>query len=149
MNKVSYINETKGKIEELAIIKKVIQYALKQESVTNAEFTIIFVDNHRIQEINREYRGFDQTTDVISFAFEDFKDIEYNNYRLLGEIYLSLDKAKEQSVEYGHSLLRELCFLSVHGLLHLLGYDHMNEEDEKKMFKKQEGILNEFGIKRE
>ena len=68
--------------------------------------------------------------------------------RLLGDIYISIDKAKEQAIEYGHSLLRELSFLSIHGLLHLLGYDHMKKEDEEVMFKKQEDLLNEFGITR-
>ena len=83
---------------------------------------------------------------VISFALEDSEDIKYEDFRLLGDIYISIDKAKEQAIEYGHSFKREICFLAVHGLLHLLGYDHMVKEEEKIMFSKQELILNEAGI---
>ena len=83
---------------------------------------------------------------VISRALEDNTDFIEPNFRILGDIYISLDKAKEQALEYGHSFLREICFLTVHGLLHLLGYDHMIEEEEKIMFEKQDEILNEFGI---
>ena len=104
--------------------------------------------NPRIKEINRDYRKIDRETDVISFALEDSKDLEYEDFRLLGDIYISIDKAVSQSIEYNHSLLRELSFLSIHGLLHLLGYDHMKEEDEKIMFGKQEELLNEYQIKR-
>lgn len=149
MNKVSYINQTTEKIKELPTMKKVIRHALKKENVNNAEFNIIFVNNDRIKEINREYRKKDSVTDVISFAFEDNVDFVDDTYRLLGEIYISIDKAREQAVEYGHSELRELSFLAIHGLLHLLGYDHMEEEEEKIMIQKQEEILNEIGIKRQ
>ena len=100
-----------------------------------------------IQEVNRTYRGVDRVTDVISFALEDNKTIDLN-VRLLGDIYICLDKAHEQAIEYGHSFLREICFLSIHGFLHLLGYDHMEKEEEEVMFRRQEEILDEFGIKR-
>ena len=120
-------------------------FALKKENLDNVEFNIIIVDNNKIRKINKEYRGIDKETDVISFALEDNDNIKLP-YRLLGDIYISIDKASVQAVEYGHSLLRELGFLSIHGLLHLLGYDHMNEKDEKIMFDRQELILNEFGI---
>jgi probable rRNA maturation factor len=106
------------------------------------------VDNKKIREINRDYRNIDRETDVISFALEDFKDITYIDYRLLGDIYISIDKARGQAIEYNHSFLRELSFLTIHGLLHLLGYDHMSEYDEKIMFEKQELILDGYGIKR-
>lgn len=148
MNRISYINNTNNKIEELNVIKKIINYTLKEEQVINAEFNVIFIDNDEIRRINKEYRGKDQVTDVISFAFEDNLDVVYDNYRLLGEIYISVDKAREQAVEYGHSYLREIAFLAVHGLLHLLGYDHMEKDEEEIMFKKQEAILNAFEIKR-
>ena len=104
-----------------------------------------------VLKINKKYRHIDRPTDVISFAFLDVE----NNYDkilfspgpvVLGDIYISLEKAKEQATEYGHSLHRELSFLFVHGLLHLLGYDHMNEEDEKVMFKLQEEILAIKGV---
>lgn len=149
MNKVSYINQTQEKIKELSTIKKAIQYALKREQLKNAEFNIIFVDNERIKEINHQYRKKDSVTDVISFAFEDNEEFINEEYRLLGEIYISIDKAREQAVEYGHSELRELAFLAIHGLLHLLGYDHMEKEEEEIMIQKQEEILNEVGIKRQ
>ena len=107
--------------------------------------SVSLVDNEFIHEMNRDYRGIDRPTDVISFAFLDNEDREalYKSKEpvCLGDIYISVDKAKEQAKEYGHSLKRELSFLFVHGLLHLLGYDHMTEEDEKVMFRLQEEIL--------
>ncbi len=145
MNKFEIINKLSN-IEELVEVKKVIDYALKTEKINNVIFNIIIVDNNYIQKLNREYRKIDSPTDVISFALEDNDDINYSPIRLLGDIYISLDKAKEQAKEYNHSLLRELSFLAVHGLLHLLGYDHMNKEDEKIMFEKQERILSSYGI---
>lgn len=149
MNNVSFFNETDREIEELDTIKDLINFALKHENLDDVEFNIIFVDNEKIHEINRLYRGIDRPTDVISFALEDNKDFpSLGEHRVLGDIYISLDKVKEQSIEYGHSYLRELSFLCVHGLLHLLGYDHMEKEDEIIMFGKQEDILNEYGITR-
>jgi len=145
MNYFSIINETEEKIDELETVEKLIDFALEKENLEDVEFNIIIVDNKKIREINKEYRKIDKETDVISFALEDYMDITLP-HRLLGDIYISIDKAKGQAIEYGHSLLRELGFLSIHGLLHLLGYDHMNEEDEKVMFERQELILNEFGI---
>ncbi len=145
LNKFEIINKLSN-IEELVEVKKVIDYALKTEKINNVIFNIIIVDNNYIQKLNREYRKIDSPTDVISFALEDNDDINYSPIRLLGDIYISLDKAKEQAKEYNHSLLRELSFLAVHGLLHLLGYDHMNKEDEKIMFEKQERILSSYGI---
>lgn len=108
--------------------------------------SVTFVDNAFIHKINKEYRHIDKPTDVISFAFldnEDDKDIQLHGQGVvcLGDIYISVDKAIEQAEAYGHSLQRELSFLFVHGLLHLLGYDHMTPEDEKKMFALQDEIL--------
>jgi len=107
--------------------------------------SVSFINNEQIHEINREYRKIDRPTDVISFAFLDNEDrkamMKSKVPVALGDIYISLDKAKEQAKEYSHSLDRELCFLFVHGLLHLLGYDHMKEEDEKVMFALQDKIL--------
>ncbi len=150
MRNIGIFNETNQKIENLNILEPLLIYALDFENVDNLEFNVIIVDNEKIHEINKTYRGVDRPTDVISFALEDFKDITYeNNYRVLGDIYISIDKVKEQAKEYGHSEKRELAFLAVHGLLHLLGYDHMEKEDEKIMFEKQEKILNGYGIKKE
>ena len=145
---IGIFNETKEVIKELEVINKLMQYALTKENIENAEFNIIIIDNERIKKINKEYRGIDRETDVISFALEDTKDFIYSDFRLLGDIYISLDKVKEQSNLYGHSFLRELAFLSVHGLLHLLGYDHMEKIEEEEMIEKQDEILDGFGIKR-
>ena len=108
--------------------------------------SVTLVDNKFIHEINRDYRHIDRPTDVISFAFLDGvtnKDKIFKSKEMvvLGDIYISVEKAKEQAENYGHSLDRELKFLFVHGLLHLLGYDHMQEEDEKVMFALQDEIL--------
>lgn len=107
---------------------------------------VTIVDNEFIHELNKNYRGIDRPTDVISFAFLD--DVSNKNELFmsknevcLGEIYISYDKAIEQAKEYGHGEKREFCFLFVHGLLHLLGYDHMTKEDEEVMFRLQDVIL--------
>ena len=114
----------------------------------NAYFGIIFVDLREIQRLNKEYRGIDAVTDVISFALEDNADHINNDIRILGDIYICIPRMIEQANTYGHSIKRELSFLTVHGLLHLLGYDHKDEEEEKEMFGLQELILNEEGITR-
>lgn len=115
--------------------------------------SVSIIDNDEIHEINKTYRGIDRATDVISFAFLDNDEVGKRNLKKravvdLGEIYISLPKAKEQALEYHHSLERELDFLFLHGLLHLLGYDHMNNEEEKIMFSLQEEILNALGVTR-
>lgn len=127
---------------------EVIKAVLTQEKVDNAVFSIIFVSDEEIQRINKEYRKIDRITDVISFAFEDNNKMVYNDLRVLGDIYICIPQMKRQAIEYNHSEKRELSFLTVHGLLHLLGYDHMTAEDEKIMFSLQELILNEQNIKR-
>ncbi len=129
-------------------LKKVIKKTLKHEKVKNAFFSIIFVSEEEIQRINKEYRNIDKITDVISFAFEDNEDLVYNKIRVLGDIYICIPRMLEQAKSYGHSVKRELSFLTVHGLLHLLGYDHMKKEEEEVMFALQELVLNETGIKR-
>ncbi len=127
----------------------VLDYTLEHEKVKNAIFSVIFVDEDQIQEINREYRHIDRVTDVISFAFEDNEDMVYNEQcRVLGDIYVCIPKMISQAKEYAHSEERELSFLCVHGLLHLLGYDHMNKEEEKVMFALQELILDAKNITR-
>lgn len=141
-------NLTNEEIKELDTIKDLLNYVIKKEKLKNCLFNIIIVDNEYIHKINKEYRGIDRPTDVISFALEDNKDFIEYEFRVLGDIYISLDKVYEQSESYGHSFLRELSFLTIHGLLHLLGYDHMEKEDEVIMFKKQDEILDSFGIKK-
>ena len=129
-------------------LNEVLNIALEHEHVNNACFSIIFVDNDEIEKINKEYRGIDRVTDVISFAFEDSDDLVYNDIRVLGDIYVCIPRMIEQAKEFGHSEKRELSFLCVHGLLHLLGYDHMEKKDEEVMFALQELILNEANITR-
>lgn len=148
MNEITITNETDECVDE-TLLNKVAAYALKSENVNNGVVNIIIVDNKKIREINKEYRGIDKETDVISFALEDDDTFIKLPIRVLGDIYISIDKVKVQALEYGHSLKREICFLVVHGILHLLGYDHMNISDEKVMFSKQDKILDELGIRRD
>ena len=144
LNKFEIYNLTQDNPKfEINIMKKYLKKCLKMENVNNAVFNVILVDNKKIHELNKEYRNIDKETDVISFALEDENKEDFSlKKRVLGDIYISIDKARSQAEEYGHSLKRELSFLAVHGLLHLLGYDHMNKKDEEVMFKKQELVLN-------
>ena len=149
MNEINVFNETNNEIEELSIMKEVLEYACEKEKLNNVNFNVIIVDNEYIHNINKEYRKIDRETDVITFALEDEDSIKLpEDIRILGDIYISIDKVKSQAEEYGHSIKRELCFLAVHGFYHLLGYDHMTEEDEKVMFKKQKEVLEGYGITR-
>ena len=140
------INDTGKKVPEKSILNEYVNYLVKKLTLEKCEFNIILTTNKKIHEINKEYRGVDRETDVISFAMEDEKDIEYTDFRLLGDIYISIDKCYMQASEYEHSRVREICFLATHGVLHLLGYDHMTKEDEEKMFSLQEALLDEYGI---
>ena len=142
------INNTDKEIEDFTTIKKYVNFLVEKREIKEAIFNIIFVTSDEIHKINREYRNVDRVTDVISFALEDAPDVSNLSIRVLGDIYICLDKAYEQAITYGHSILREVCFLITHGLLHLLGYDHMEEDEEKIMFSLQEELLNEYGIKR-
>ncbi|MBA2869850.1 putative rRNA maturation factor [Anoxybacillus calidus] len=152
---IDFIDETNEVTEEqMDMIEKLLNYAAEVENVQDeAEVSVTFVDNEKIREINRDYRGKDKPTDVISFALEEMGDEEIEIVGaeippVLGDIIISVPKAREQAEEYGHSFMRELGFLVVHGFLHLLGYDHETEEEEKEMFSKQEQILEQFGLKR-
>ena len=146
--KIGLFNETDKDVSEyFTVIKKVLKHGLEKLDIKKVEFNVIIVDNNYIHELNRDYRHIDRETDVITFALEDDKTFNPQE-RVLGDIYISIDKAISQSEEYGHSLMRELCFLAVHGLLHLLGYDHMEKKDEEVMFKLQEEILDEIDIKK-
>ena len=140
-------NTTDEKIDTSELCE-VLEFACKHLNIDNPLLNIVIVDNDRIREINKEYRNKDAVTDVISFAFEEVKDVDYGNVRFLGEIYISYERCKEQASEFGHSVRREFSYLAVHGLLHLLGYDHIKEEDKKVMRALEEEILNEYDIKR-
>ena len=139
-----------NKVEIFIQVNEDIESALQKEKLENTSFNVIIVDNNYIHELNKTYRNIDRETDVITFALEDEDTIiNPSEERVLGDIYISIDKAKEQAKEYNHSLLRELSFLAVHGFYHLLGYDHQTKEEESIMFQKQEEVLESYGIRRE
>ena len=127
-------------------INDVIDHVIEKFKLNNTIFDIIFIDDDKMHEMNKLYRGIDRTTDVLSFALNDNKHID-TVINSLGDIFIYIPKMKSQAIDYGHSEKRELSFLVVHGLLHLLGYDHMEEQDEKIMFNLQDEILNDLGIK--
>ncbi len=151
-------NKIKVTDNEIKIITQAIEATLSYEEFEyDAEINLMFTDNSGIREINREQRQIDRATDVLSFPMleqeddgiviydEDFIDGRV----LLGDIVISLERAGEQAQEYGHSFSREIGFLAVHSVLHLLGYDHeLGEEQEKEMFSKQEDILKNIGLTR-
>ena len=138
------------------MLVELLKCAAKHENINTeiTEMSLSFVSKEEIQEINRDYRGKDVPTDVISFALNDEIEDEVHiigledEFNSIGDIIICVDIAREQAQEYNHSFNREIGFLAVHGFLHLLGYDHMNEEDEKEMFDIQEAILEEFGLRR-
>ena len=164
-----YTDNRQNKIEvndELVnIINEVCEQSLKAEEMNFPyQISLLFVDNEEIREINRETRGIDKATDVLSFPMleypkdkvfkEVYKDTKFNEIYLdgdelvLGDMVLSLERAKEQSIEYNHSFNREVCYLVVHSILHLLGYDHMEDEEKKRMRKREEEILGSLNITR-
>lgn len=149
MNYIEVFNEYKKPVEELSLVENFINYCASSLKLKNVLFNVIIIDNDSIHKINKEYRNIDRETDVITFALEDNKQIDTKDVRVLGDIYISYDKVISQAKEYNHSTRREICFLAVHGLLHLLGYDHMNKEDEEVMFGLQKELLNSYGIKKE
>lgn len=160
--KVCFLNQqNKFKITQdiKALIKKCVSATLKyMDFRTDLEISVVFTDNEGIRVLNNMHRNIDRATDVLSFPMMEYDEdgdmieeyAEFNNAGdlLFGDIVLSLERAAEQATEYGHSFDREVGFLTVHSMLHLLGYDHMNEDDEKEMFDYQTKILNEIGLMR-
>ncbi|WP_096201307.1 rRNA maturation RNase YbeY [Bacillus sp. FJAT-45350] len=142
------------KEEQLELVTNVLTKAAEMESVEmDSEVSITFVNDETIQEINREYRDKDKPTDVISFALNEQGEDEMEivggeGPNLLGDIIISVPRITEQANRYEHSFERELAFLAVHGFLHLLGYDHIDENEEKVMFARQEEILTAYGLTR-
>ncbi|NMM51510.1 rRNA maturation RNase YbeY [Paenibacillus aquistagni] len=145
----------------IAKLEELLQEAARLESVTEGEVALTFVDNEDIHELNRDYRGIDRPTDVLSFAQHESTDEELDILYevedeselaqigdMLGDIIISVERAQEQAEEFGHSIERELGFLFVHGFLHLLGYDHQDEASEKVMMDKQELVLQKIGLTR-
>lgn len=149
MNYIDFINKYHDDVEEFNVMKEFVNYCVHKLKLKNVMFNVIIVDDNMIHNLNKKYRGINRPTDVITFALEDYKDVEEPIIKVLGDVYISYDKVIKQADDYGHSKTRELCFLAVHGLLHLLGYDHMKKEDEKKMFELQKELLYEYGIKKE
>lgn len=150
---INYQNNTKARVPGYkALVNDITSATLKHlKKKGSYEISLTIVNDKTIHKYNKEYRGVDRPTDVISFAFNDSDDgivLDKNMPNVLGDIIISIDTAKRQAVSYGHSLKRELSFLYVHGLLHLLGYDHMKPKDEKIMFALQDEILNKLGIYR-
>ncbi|UTR09359.1 rRNA maturation RNase YbeY [Evansella sp. LMS18] len=147
------IDET-GELHEdmLNLVADVLDTAMEMEGINeNSELSVTFVNNEQIRELNRDYRGKDEPTDVLSFALNEGEDDEVEVEGmpdLLGDIVISVPRAEQQAEEYGHDIKRELCFLAVHGFLHLLGYDHGDETQEKAMFSRQEEILEKHGLKK-
>lgn len=165
-----YIDNRQDKTENTSGLEEtlmnIIDYALKEEQVNlDYEVSVVFIDNDQIREINRDFRGIDRETDVLSFPMLEYpqkqvyKDV-YVNYSfgpdslnegrlVLGDIAISLEKAMEQCKDYDHSFLREVAYLTVHSVLHLLGYDHMEDEDKSLMRSREEQILGKFNIIRQ
>ena len=152
-----YINDETDTTDEAIhkLISDLLAHAAIEEGFSGeTEVSVTFMSDQAIQEVNAEYRGIDEPTDVISFALEEMTEGEVaiigeeGMPTVLGDIIISVDTAHRQAEEYGHDLNREIGFLALHGFLHLLGYDHMNEEDEKKMFGRQRDILHSFGLER-
>lgn len=145
------------KIEYEKIIKKVIEQCFKEEKLQNSKLyiSITLTTPNQIQKINKEYRNIDKETDVLSFPMFEKNEIEEkikeNNFEhedVLGDIVISIDKVKRQAIEYGHSFERELAYMLVHGFYHLMGYDHIKEEDKIIMRPKEEKVLADLGIGR-
>ncbi len=148
---VLFTNNTAENIN-IRLIEDVIKAALEYEKIKNdCEISVTIVDNEQIHQLNKQFRNIDRATDVLSFPLIDFQkeQLPPDNVKVyLGDIVISIERAAEQAIEYGHSLQREIGFLTAHSMLHLLGYDHMLPEEEKIMFKKQEEILKSLGLKR-
>lgn len=143
-----YIDNRQDKvvIEEMyEMVESVIKEVLLFEGHTlDSEISISFVDNEEIRELNREYRGEDKETDVLSFPLDD--EFQAEGMVLLGDIIISLEKALEQSEEFGHSLDREIGYLTAHSMFHLLGYDHMEDDEKSIMRKKEKEIMKRLKI---
>lgn len=145
--------QTYKKIDEdiLDKVERVMLAVLDYEDYDdNYEVSLSFVDNEEIRNLNRDFRNIDRVTDVLSFPMlsDDEFDIEYEE-ESLGDIVISIQRADEQAEEFDHSLEREICFLVCHSMFHLLGYDHMEEEEAKDMHRREEEVLNCLGITRD
>ena len=157
MYQLEYLDLEENKDYE-NIVQKVIQQCFKEENLENSKLyiSIILTTPKHIHEINKQYRNVDKETDVLSFPMFEKEEldekIKYQNFEhedVLGDIIISIEKVKEQAIEYGHSFEREFSYMIVHGFYHLMGFDHIKEEDKLLMRPKEENILNKLGIKRD
>ena len=133
-------------------VRQAVEKVGELYGAADAEVSVTLTDNAHIHELNRDYRGIDRPTDVLSFALNESDEPEILDgpeVDVLGELVISVERAQEQAMEYGHSLRREIAFLTVHGMLHLLGYDHMEEEERNEMEEEQRYVMEQLGIPRE
>ena len=158
MYEITYLNIEKGKEDWERIVEKVLKKCFEEEGLIDSKLimTITFTTPEEIRKINKKYRKIDKATDVLSFPMfekaeldEKIKNKDFLYEDVLGDVIISIDKVKEQAEEYGHNFERELSYMLVHGFYHLMGYDHIEEEDKKIMRPKEEKILNELKITRE
>ena len=158
MYEITYLNLEKGQEDWEDIVKKVLNKCFEEEGLLDSKLiiTITFTTPEEIRKINKKYRKIDRATDVLSFPMfekeelkEKIKNKDFLYEDVLGDIIISIDKVREQAEEYGHSFERELSYMLVHGFYHLMGYDHIEEEDKKLMRPKEEKILNELKITRD
>ena len=158
MYEIIYLNLEKGQEDWEGIVKKVLNKCFEEEGLLDSKLiiTITFTTPEEIRKINKKYRKIDKATDVLSFPMfekeeldEKVKNKDFLYEDVLGDIIISIDKVREQAKEYGHSFERELSYMLVHGFYHLMGYDHIEEEDKKIMRPKEEKILNELKITRD
>ena len=130
--------------ELLTLLEETGEFVLRMEGFPAAsEVSIVLVDNSYIQELNSTYRGYDSPTDVLSFCLQDNMTGEESD-QILGDVFISMEKAKEQAREYGQTLKREVAFLAVHGILHLIGYNHETPDTEEEMKRKQHMVMDHF-----
>ena len=158
MYEITYLNLEKGQGDWECIVKKVLNKCFEEEGLLDSKLiiTITFTTPEEIRKINKKYRKIDRATDVLSFPMfekeeldEKIKNKDFLYEDVLGDIIISINKVREQAEEYGHSFERELSYMLVHGFYHLMGYDHIEEEDKKIMRPKEEKILNELKITRD
>ncbi len=135
-------DEFENKAIKKNFIKKIAEYVLRELEKSDLEITILIVSNQKITQLNKQYRNNDYSTDVLSFNI-DYEDQD-SGYKYLGDVVISGEKAIEQSIEIGHDIERELAILIIHGILHLIGYDHESYEDREIMFETQDQITQEF-----
>lgn len=138
---IDVTNDSNNILFDVELVYDAIRFTLKTHSLDKSEVSVLLTDDCRIRELNREYRGIDSPTDVLAFAMQDDKDSKNLNPNLLGDIVISLETAERQAKATHHSIDREVVLLTIHGILHLIGYDHITNEEASIMFEKQDYLL--------